>query len=147
MTRIRRVWRAAIWAGVLAVVATAMACGGGSDSPTNPSPPPTGGGGGGGGGNPPPNTITVTVTANGVTASSTTLASGGTITWVNSDNRVHDMSSDPHPQHSDCPTINAGDLNPGQQRTVGPITSVRACGFHDHLNPGSTTLQGRITVQ
>jgi plastocyanin len=89
----------------------------------------------------------VTVTANGVTASGTTLASGGTITWVNSDNRVHDMSSDPHPQHSDCPAVTSGDLNPGQQRTVGPITSVRTCGFHDHLNPGSTTLQGRITVQ
>jgi hypothetical protein len=87
------------------------------------------------------------VTANGVTASGTTLASGGTITWVNSDNRVHDMSSDPHPQHTDCPGLNAGDLNPGQQRTVGPITTVRSCGYHDHLNPGSTTLQGRITVQ
>jgi hypothetical protein len=57
------------------------------------------------------------------------------------------MSSDPHPQHTDCPGLNAGDLNPGQQRTVGPVTSVRACGFHDHLNPGSTTLMGRITVQ
>jgi hypothetical protein len=149
MQRIQWVRRTVLWGIVIGVTAMAIACGGGSDSPTSPSPPPTGGGGGGGGGggNPPPNTLTLTITANGVTASGTTLAAGGTITWVNSDNRVHDMSSDPHPQHTDCPGMNAGDLNPGQQRTVGPVSTVRSCGYHDHLNPGSTELQGRITVQ
>jgi plastocyanin len=146
MQRIHWVRRTVLWGIVIGVTAIAVACGG-SSSPTNPSPPAGGGGGGGGGGTPAPNTLTLTVTASGVTASGTTLAAGGTITWVNSDNRAHDMSSDPHPQHTDCPGMNAGDLNPGQQRTVGPVSTVRSCGYHDHLNPGSTSLQGRITVQ
>jgi hypothetical protein len=147
MQRIQWVRRTVLWGIVIGVTAIAVACGG-SDSPTSPSPPAGGGGGGGGGGGTPaPNTLTLTVTANGVTASGTTLAAGGTITWVNQDNRAHDMSSDPHPQHTDCPGMNAGDLNPGQQRTVGPVSTVRSCGYHDHLNPGSTSLQGRITVQ
>jgi plastocyanin len=147
MQRIQWVQRTVLWGIVIGVTAIAVACGG-SDSPTSPSPPAGGGGGGGGGGGTPaPNTLTLTVTANGVTASGTTLAAGGTITWVNQDNRAHDMSSDPHPQHTDCPGMNAGDLNPGQQRTVGPVSTVRSCGYHDHLNPGSTSLQGRITVQ
>jgi plastocyanin len=146
MQRIHWVRRTVLWGIVIGVTAIAVACGG-SSSPTNPSPPAGGGGGGGGGGTPAPNTLTLTVTASGVTASGTTLAAGGTITWVNSDNRAHDMSSDPHPQHTDCPGMNAGDLQPGQQRTVGPVSTVRSCGYHDHLNPGSTNLQGRITVQ
>lgn len=151
MQRSLRVRSTVVRALVIAVAVMAAACGGGgsSNNPSSPSPPAGGGGGGGGGGgsNPPPNAITLTVTSNGVTASSTTLAVGGTITWVNSDNRVHDMSSDPHPQHSDCPGITTGDLQPGQQRTVGPVTTARSCGYHDHLNPGSTELMGRITVQ
>jgi plastocyanin len=146
MQRIHWVRRTVLWGIVIGVTAIAVACGG-SSSPTNPSPPAGGGGGGGGGGTPAPNTLTLTVTASGVTASGTTLAAGGTITWVNSDNRAHDMSSDPHPQHTDCPGMNAGDLQPGQQRTVGPVSTVRSCGYHDHLNPGSANLQGRITVQ
>jgi plastocyanin len=91
--------------------------------------------------------VTITISGNGLTASSTTLASGGTITWVNSDNRGHEMSSNPHPQHTDCPVLTIGDLQPGQQRTTAPITSARTCGFHDHQNPGTQSLQGQITVQ
>jgi len=146
--RADRMIRVSAWVAAAAFAAVAIACGGGSN-PNNPSPPSGGGGsgGGGGGGNPPPTTITATVTSNGVTLSSTTLAVGGSITWVNSDNVAHDMSSDPHPEHTNCPGMNAGDLNPGQQRTVGPVSTARACGFHDHLNPGSTRLQGTVTVQ
>jgi plastocyanin len=139
--------RAAAWLSAAGLMVTVLACGGGGYSnpmqPT-PSPPPSGGGGGG---TPAPMSVTITITGNGVTASGSTLASGGTITWMNSDNRTHDMESDPHPQHSDCPNVGSGDLNPGQQRTTAPITTVRVCGFHDHLNPDSPSMKGTITVQ
>ena len=136
--------RLAIWVGALALVATAIACGGGGDSPTQPSTPtpPSGGGGG----TQAPAAVTITVSSTGITTSGATVAAGGTITWVNTDNRAHDMSSDPHPQHTDCPSLNAGDLNPGQQRTV-TASNVRTCGFHDHLNPGTQSLTGQIRVQ
>ena len=64
------------------------------------------------------------------------------ITWVNNDSVAHDMSSNPHPQHTDCPGMTSGDLNPGQRRTVGPVSTVRDCGFHDHLNPGLARADG-----
>jgi hypothetical protein len=133
---------------VAAVLATgALACGGGS-TPTTPSTPPAGGGGGGGGGGtPPPGSVTVTITAAGLSNANVTVAAGGTITFVNGDNRVHDMSSDPHPQHTDCPGLNFGDLNPGQQRTSAALTTAGVCQFHDHLNPGTASLMGRLTIQ
>ncbi len=141
--------RLAVWGIAVGMAVTALACGGGGNgSPTQPTPPPPpAGGGGGGGGGGSASSVTITVTAGGVSASAATLAAGGTITWVNNDTRAHDMSSDPHPQHTDCPGLGAGDLNPGQQRSTGPITVSRTCGFHDHLNPGTQALQGSIRIQ
>jgi len=121
-----------------------LACGGG-DSPMAPSTPPPAGGGGSG--TPPPTSVTVTIASGGVTPNDFVLAVGGTITWVNNDNVVHDLSSDPHPQHTDCPPLNAGDLNPGQRRTTAALTTARVCRFHDHLNPGAAGLMGRVTIQ
>lgn len=138
--------RLAVWVGGAGLAFTALACGGGggsSPAPTAPTPPS----GGGGGGSTAPMSITITVTGSGVTASGNALAPGGTITWVNNDNVAHDMSSDPHPQHTDCPGMGVGDLNPNQSRTSGAITSVRNCGFHDHLNPGTQALTGQIAVR
>ena len=35
--------------------------------------------------------------------------------FVNNDSRSHEMFSDPHPEHTDCPEINqVGFLSPGQ---------------------------------
>jgi plastocyanin len=147
MKRAQRVARIALWMSALGLAATVIACGGGYKNPNNPSPPAGGGGGTGGGGSTGVSNIVVTITSTGASVSATTLTAGGTITWINNDNRAHDMESDPHPQHTDCPTLGSGDLNPGTQRTSAAVTSVRTCGFHDHLNPGTQALEGRITVQ
>jgi hypothetical protein len=40
-----------------------------------------------------------------------------------------------------------GSLNPGQTRLTNAFTTARTCGFHDHNNPNSTALQGRIVIQ
>lgn len=135
------------WVMGLAVAATlaAAACGGGSSSPTSPSGPETGGGAGGG---TVSDTATITITSAGVVSPSTvTIRQGGRVTFVNSDSAAHDIASDPHPSHEDCPAINqAGFLSPGQSRTTGNLGVVRTCGFHDHNQPGNTGLQGRITI-
>ena len=58
------------------------------------------------------------------------------------------MSSDPHPTHTDCPEMGqVGFLSTGQSRTSGNFNTVRSCGFHDHDIPGSTSLQGTITIR
>jgi plastocyanin len=130
-------------AAAAALVVMAMACGGGGDSPTAPS---TGGGGGGSTGT--PETATITISSSGVVSPSTvTIRQGGRVTFVNNHSRSHDMASDPHPTHEDCPPMNqVGFLTTGQSRTTGNFNVVRSCGFHDHNEPSTTELQGRITI-
>jgi plastocyanin len=130
--------------GVMTVLALGLAAacgGGGSDSPTSPTPPA-------GGGGTASDSATITITSAGVVSPSTvTIRQGGRVTFVNSDTRTHDMASDPHPSHQDCPPMDqVGFLAAGQSRTSGNFNTVRTCGFHDHNLPGDTGLQGRITI-
>lgn len=132
-----------------AALAVAMACGGGGgSSPTAPSGGGGTGGGGTGGTGGATSSATITIGANGVVnPSSVTVTQGGRVTFVNNDSRSHEMSSDPHPSHEDCPPIDqVGFLLAGQSKTSGNLNTVRVCGFHDHNLPGSAGLQGRITV-
>jgi plastocyanin len=117
----------------------AAACGGG------------GGGSGSGGGSPTapsPAGSTITITASGVSPRAITVSPGTRVTFVNNDSRVHDMASDPHPEHTDCPDINqVGFLQPGQSRQTGNLNTVRTCRYHDHNRDTDTSLQGTITIQ
>ena len=127
------------------------ACGGGGTTSTTPSatpapaPTPT----------PPPSTTpapsggtTVTITSAGASPTELTVSPGARVTFVNNDTRPHDMSSDPHPFHTDCPEINeVGFLNAGQSKQTGNLNAVKTCGFHDHDQPSNASLQGRITIQ
>ena len=131
--------------GILGLaLATAAACGGGS-SPTSPS----GGSGGGGTGGGTPGTTTITIGSDGrVSPPNVTVSPGSRVTFVNNHNRPHDMSSDPHPEHTECPEINqVGFLQAGQTRTTGNLNTVRRCGFHDHNEPSNAGLIGSITIQ
>jgi plastocyanin len=132
----------------VAMTALAIGCGGSGNSggPTSPSPPP--------GQNPPPNqpppvaTTTITITAAGVNPQRITVSPGTRVTFINNDTRPHEMNSDPHPNHGDCPAIDdVGFLQAGQTKLTGNLTVVRTCGFHDHNQPTLTSLQGQIIVQ
>jgi plastocyanin len=131
--------RAAILASI---AAAAIACGGGSDdgggTPTTPTTPTT----------PPVATTTITITANGVNPQRITVPLGARVTFVNSDNRNHEMNSDPHPTHGECPAIDdVGFLAVGQTKQTGNLTVARTCGFHDHNQPDTPSLRGQIIVQ
>jgi plastocyanin len=116
---------------------TAGACGGGGGS--SPAAPGT---------NPPSdNSLTVTISATGVSPRSLQVPMGGRVTFVNADSRTHQIMSDPNPLHNDCPSINAiATINPGQTRQTGSFDVKRTCGFHDHMNPGEVGLQGVLLV-
>lgn len=126
---------------VLAVAAVvAMGCGGGSGgTPTSPGKP----------GNPTPvPTTTVTITAAGVNPQVITVPVGSRVTFINNNSRSHEMHSDPHPEHGDCPPIDdVGFLAPGRTRLTGNLTVARTCGYHDHALPDIASLRGRIIVQ
>ena len=136
--------------GVIVVAAVTAACGGGGGTPAGPSGGSGGGTGGTGGGGTGGATASATITigSNGAVSPSTvTITQGGRVTFVNNDSRSHDMSSDPHPSHEDCPPLEqVGFLSPGQSKTSGNLNTVRVCGFHDHNLPTVTGLQGRITI-
>ena len=123
----------------LVLAGTMAACGGGG-SPTAP-----GGGGSGGAGSPGPVGATITLTASG--SNSVTINAGQSVTIVNNDSRTRNVSSDPHPVHTDCPALNIGPLNPGQSRTTNAFSTARACGFHDHDDPDNRNVQGTVTVR
>lgn len=76
------------------------------------------------------------------------MSPGTRVTFVNNNNRPHDMASDPHPDHFDCPAINdVGFLQPGQSRQTAALNTVRTCGFHDHNQPDVNELTGRIIIR
>jgi plastocyanin len=136
----RTIWR---HLAVAAALATAVACGGGG-GPTGPS----GGGGGGGGSGPGPVGATITIGANGVVSpNSVTVNVGQSVTFVNSHNVFHDMSSDPHPAHTDCPAVNVGGIAPGASRTTNAFPTARTCSFHDHNDDTNPNLRGSIIVR
>lgn len=145
-----------IWQGLgVAVVAaaTAAACGGGSSSSSTPTSPTT-----------TTTTTTTTPTTTTTTPSATatitigtdgrvspatvTITRGGRVTIVNNHTRAHDMSSDPHPEHTQCPEINSiGFLSAGQSRASSNLNTARTCGFHDHNEPDNAGLKGTIIIQ
>ena len=128
-----RLWgRTALW--VLAVAS--VSCGG-SDGSSNP---PT---------NPTTNPYSVTISGSGIVSpKELTVPPGSRVLFVNSHSRRHDMTSDPHPDHLDCPELNqVGVLNAGQSRESGNLVTVRTCGFHDHDDPNNVNLRGSITIR
>jgi len=116
--------------------ATAAACGG-SSTPTTP-----------GGNTTPTATNTITITSAGASPRNIQIAPGTRVKFVNNDSRSHNMTSDPHPEHTQCPELNqVGLLAAGQSRESGNLNTVRTCGFHDHDNPGVANLTGTITIR
>jgi plastocyanin len=96
----------------------------------------------------PSNPNTFTITAAGVSPREMTVAQGSRVLFVNNDNRRHDMASDPHPEHNDCPELDpVGGLAPGQSRESANLVRVRTCGFHDHDAPDNAALKGRIIIR
>ena len=127
------------WVCGIAVAALCVlpSCGGRSTTPTSPS---SGTG---------PVGATIPIGANGaVSPAAVTINVGEVVMFVNNDSRSHDMESNPHPQHTECPAINAvATLQPGQSRNTSSFTSARTCGFHDHINENNAALQGTITIR
>ncbi len=77
-----------------------------------------------------------------------TISRGTQVTISNQDTVVHEMDSDPHPEHTDCPELNSIDfLNPGQSRQSQNLNTARTCGFHDHLDPNNAAMKGSILIQ
>jgi plastocyanin len=121
--------RVIVLAGVLG------ACGGSSPAP---SPAPV----------PPVATNTITITSSGVSPKNVQIAVGSRVLFFNNDSRSHNMQSDPHPDHTDCPELETvGFLSPGQSHETKNFVTARTCGFHDHDDFSQQNLQGSIIIR
>ena len=89
------------------------------------------------------------ISSSGVlTPSEITVPAGSRVLFINNHSRPHQMASDPHPEHDQCPEINqVGLLSPGQRRETGNLVTVRTCGVHDHDDPDNASLHGRIVIR
>ena len=129
----------AVATSLMAAVACSDDNGGGN--PNNP---------GSGGGSPGPVGATITLGANNaISSASVTITVGQSVTFVNNSGRPRQMTSDPHPVHTDCPAINAsGTLNAGQSGTTNALTTARTCNFHDHIGEDSNApVRGSIIIR
>lgn len=115
----------------LACAAALVRCG--KDSPSEPSPPGA--------------VTTVTLTTAGANPKTVQIAPGSRVRFINNDTRSHNMVSDPHPEHNECPEINqVGVLALGQTRETGNLVQVRTCGFHDH-DDDPPPFRGQIVIK
>jgi plastocyanin len=110
------------------------ACGGGDSSPPT-TPPPT-------------NPFQIVITTAGAAPKELTVPPGTRVLFINNDTRRRNMTSDPHPEHDQCPEINSvGFLNTGQGKETANLNTVRTCGFHDHDDPDNNNVKGRIVIR
>ena len=129
---------------VLALLALAglSACGGGSGSPGGPS------GGGGGNTNPQPGeAATITILPSGTTPKTVTVPVGSRVNFDNQSGNNIEISSDPHPTHTECPPLNIGGQRAGQIGQTGVLSVARTCRYHDHGRPDDERWQGSIVIQ
>jgi len=122
------------WLTLAATLALTAGCGGSGGSPSSPSPS---------------GSNTITITSSGVSPTQITISQGTRVLFVNNDTKSHNVASDPHPEHTDCPEINnVGLLTPGQSRETGNMNTIRTCGFHDHDDPppGGSKWTGKIVI-
>ena len=129
--------------GLAVLIAACSDSGSSNSNPSGPSPitPPTTPAGA-------VNTTTITIANNVATPKDIIVPRGSQVTFINNDSRTHDMESNPHPEHTECPALaQVGFLNPGQTRQSANLTTARICGYHDHSLAEVAGLQGSITVQ
>jgi hypothetical protein len=117
------------------------ACGGGSGSPGGPS-------GGGGSTTPPPGeAATILILPSGVSPKVVTVPVGSRVNFTNQSSNNVEVTSDPHPIHTDCPPLNVGVVQPGRTGQTGVFTTARTCGYHDHGRSDDARWQGSIVIQ
>jgi len=126
---------------VNAAVVVALAVGFGACGSKSPSSPDAGNNG----------TIAATIvidSTGNVTPRDVTVAAGSRVTFTNNHNTLHQMASDPHPEHTLCQSLNTvGTLTPGQSGTSSNLNTPMVCTYHDHINDTNAALKGTIRVQ
>jgi plastocyanin len=87
-------------------------------------------------------TDTISITNGGLSNQIISVDSPAKVTFVNEDNKAHQIASDPHPTHSDLPNLNSGILYRGESFSL-VIVVAGEYKFHLEDNP---SVGGKIIV-
>lgn len=113
-----------------------------SGSPGGPS------GGGGGTASPlPGEAATINILSSGVSPKVVTVPVGSRVNFSNQSSNNVEVTSDPHPIHTDCPGLNVGVVQPGRTGQTGVLNAARTCSYHDHGRSEDARWQGSIVIQ
>ena len=83
------------------------------------------------------NDNTILYTDDGFSQNTLTVKAGSIVSIRNNSSRILQFDSDPHPQHTDNPELNIGNISPGHQRSI-TVTKTGSHGFHNHANEDHT---------
>ena len=89
------------------------------------------------------NQNTVKITASGFEPAKITIKAGETVVWSNQSDNTGNVSSAPHPAHTDYPPLNLDDIAPGASVSL-TFPTAGTYKYHNHLDPSRF---GSITVQ
>lgn len=86
----------------------------------------------------------VNITSSGFAPPEVTVRLGGTVTWQNDDTQPHWPASDPHPDHTNLPGLDAlTGLTPGKSYSY-TFTKSGTFTYHDHLQ---SSTRGTVVVE
>lgn len=85
----------------------------------------------------------IAITDTGYSPSLLSIKVGDTITWTSSAAKPSNVSSDPHPSHTDYAPLNLGMFKPGESQTL-TFDKAGTYKYHNHLN---STQTGTIIVK
>lgn len=83
------------------------------------------------------------LTPTGFNPSSLTIKTGATVIWTNQSGAPGNISSDPHPIHTDYPPLNLGNFDAGATLSLS-FPAPGTYKYHNHLQPSQS---GTIIVK
>ena len=72
------------------------------------------------------------------------LPAGSRVTFTNNHNVDHQMESDPHPEHTLCPSLKPSASQPRPEPDQQQPEHAVVCTYHDHINDTNANLKGRF---
>lgn len=85
----------------------------------------------------------VSLTKDGYQPKTLTVKAGSTVTWTNNSGAVATVNSNPHPAHTQYPSLNLSRFEDGQSLSL-TFNTPGTYSYHNHLNASQT---GTIVVQ
>jgi hypothetical protein len=86
----------------------------------------------------------IAVTGSGVAQPSVTIRFGQQLTFYSPNGSTHNIRSEPHPAHSDCPALNVPEISAGINGSTASFFTPGMCRYHDDNFLGKVT--GEVIV-